>query len=93
MVDIAACEAAVAVATYSATADTQISISKGSAVWVIRKDDPWSYGLCDGHVGYFPTSYLRMGEEAPLSTPSSLPAANKVVESNRRLGLLLVVLS
>ncbi|XP_026860540.2 cytoplasmic protein NCK2b [Electrophorus electricus] len=73
---------AVAKFAYAAEREDELSLVKGARLLVMEKcSDGWWRGVCDGHVGWFPSNYVQEDEEDEVAgggrardPPASRPA-------------------
>ncbi len=59
--------------TYMATSDDELSFHKGSVLTVLSKEGEWWQGELNGQVGLFPSNYVQPLSEqlpAPEITPT-----------------------
>ncbi|XP_074658567.1 intersectin-1-like isoform X3 [Tubulanus polymorphus] len=65
-------EQVVALYSYSAQHDDELSFQKGSVLSVLDKEDPdWWKGEVNGTTGMFPSNYVKPLSEATMSPPST----------------------
>lgn len=61
---------------YSAQNDDELAFSKGQLITVLSRDDPdWWKGEANGHVGLFPSNYVKLTTDTDPSQQCECPCA------------------
>lgn len=63
---------------YNAQNDDELAFNKGQIITVLNKEDPdWWKGEVNGHVGLFPSNYVKLTTDTDPSQQCECPAARR----------------